>query len=63
MYLILAVVAFLVGAYSFCVIIHCVTREPLTITHRKQLERSQMVHTVILIAAALVCGLAIENLL
>lgn len=59
----LAVLMLLAIIYCILVIGHSATRVPLTPTHKKQIDRTQTIHTVLLVFAGLAFGFTMENLL
>ncbi len=63
MYLIVVIVALLVVIYSGVVVIDCAHRQPLSRMHKERIDRRQAIHTVVLVVAALVLGLSLENVL
>jgi xanthine/uracil/vitamin C permease (AzgA family) len=60
---IIGIVAFLAMIYCILVIGDCMTRTPLTPSHEKQIAGRQANYTALMILAAIVLGLAIENIL
>jgi cell division protein FtsW (lipid II flippase) len=55
--------ALLIFGYSVLVIVDCVTRQPLSELHRQHYERRQFFWTIVLVGAAFVLGLTLENLI
>jgi BarA-like signal transduction histidine kinase len=63
MLILVAIVAGLVGLYSMYVVVDSITSTPMTLVHRQQLERAQVIYTIVLLVAAVVFGLTLDNLL
>jgi BarA-like signal transduction histidine kinase len=49
--------------YSMYVVVDSITSTPMTLVHRQQLERAQVIYTIVLLVAAVVFGLTLDNLL
>jgi hypothetical protein len=60
----IAIAAFLGAVYAICVIWDCVRRNPRTLSATQKLyyEHRQTTYTILLIAMALLLGLALENI-
>ncbi len=63
LYLLPAIAAFLIGAYSVAVLVDTSRRQPGDIYQAKADDERMLKHTCILLAMALVFGLALEGLL